>query len=269
MKKITLLVALFSLSLSAQTFPSPYCSLLDVGEIEVEEITNVNFFGTVITNTDAVSALIDKTTVSVDVSANQVYTLQVKGDTKGNFDSAIFAFIDWNNNGILNEAGEIYDLGLLTNSTGSDAVSVSLEITVPSTATPGPKRIRITKIYTDEDSPAAINPCAIYFYPFGFGPYAGYGQALDFTLNVVTLGVADFDKNALAVYPVPATDNMTIAYKSAIESLNIYNVLGQQVFAGQNLGTTANVDVSNFTPGTYIAKISSESNTATVKIIKK
>lgn len=269
MKKITLLVALFSIGLSAQSFPSPYCSILDADEVTVEEITSVNFSGTVITSADAVSTLVDKTTVAVEVSENQAYTLQVKGDTKGNFASSIVAFIDWNNNGILNDAGEVYDLGLLTNSTGADAVSVSLEIAVPEFAAVGLKRIRITKIYTDEDSVAAVNPCAISFFPFGFGPYAGFGQALDFTLNVVTLGVADFDKNALAVYPVPATDNMTITYKSAIEALSIYNVLGQQVYAGQNLGTTANIDVSNFTPGTYIAKISSESNTATVKIIKK
>ncbi len=268
MKKITLLVALFSIGLSAQTFPNPYCSLLDVDEIEVEEITSVSFGGTVITNTDVTSALIDKTAVSVEVSENQTYTIQVKGDTKGNFSNAVVAFIDWNNNGVLNDEGEIYDLGLLTNSNGSDAMSVSLEIAVPEYVLPGLKRVRITKIYTDEDSTAAINPCAIYFYPFGFGPYSGYGQALDFNLNVVNLGVADFDKNALAVYPVPASDNITISYKSAIESLTIYNVVGQQVYSGKSLGKAANIDVSNFALGTYIAKIVSESKTATVKIVK-
>lgn len=269
MKKITLAVALFSLSLSAQNFPSPYCTIIDSDDVIVEEITSVNFFGTVITNSNTTSELIDKTAVSVTVAPNEAYTLQVSGDTKGNFESAIVAFIDWNNNGILDDAGEVYQVGSLINSTGHDAVSASTAITVPSTATPGPKRIRITKIYTDEDSPAATNPCAIYFFPFGYGPYAGYGQALDFTLNVVSLGAAEFDKNALAIYPVPATDKITLTYKAAIESLSIYNLLGQEVYAGQNLAATATVDISNFASGTYIAKISSESKTTTVKIIKK
>lgn len=269
MKKITLAVALFSLSLSAQNFPTPYCAIIDSDDVVVEEITSVNFFGTVITNSDATSVLIDKTTVSVNVAPNEPYTLQVSGATKGNFDNAIIAFIDWNNNGVLDDVGEVYQVGTLTNSTGSDAVSVSLVITVPPTAIPGPKRIRITKIYKDADSPVATNPCAIYFYPFGYGPYSGYGQALDFTLNVVGLNVTNFDKNALAIYPVPATDIMNVSYKAAIESLTIYNLLGQQVYAGQNLEATSKVDVSNFASGTYIARISSESSTTTVKIIKK
>ena len=269
MKKITLAAALFSLSLSAQNFPTPYCTIMDSEEVVVEEITSVNFFGTVITNSDATSVLIDKTAISINVVPNEPYTLQVSGATKGNFDNAIMAFIDWNNNGILDDAGEVYQVGTLTNSTGSDAVSVSLAINIPATATPGLKRIRITKIYKDADSPAATNPCAIYFFPFGYGPYAGYGQALDFTLNVVSLGAAEFDNKALTIYPVPASDKITLTYKAPMESLTIYNLLGQQMYAGQNLAATTTVDVSNFASGTYIAKITSESSTTTVKIIKK
>lgn len=268
MKKITLLLGLFSLTLNAQEFPNPYCNIADIVEVEVEEITKVDFAGTIITNADAVAALIDKTAVSVNVVQNQVYSLQVFGDTKGNFDNAVVAFIDWNNNNILDDAGEVYVVGTLTNSSGADAVFVNLDITVPLTATVGPKRIRITKIYTDDDSQSVIDPCAISFTPFGYGPYAGYGQALDFTLNVETLSAASFDKNALAIFPIPATDILTISYKSAIESLTIYNLLGQEVFSGEDLEASVSVDVSNFSSGTYIAKITSESATHSMKIIK-
>ena len=148
MKKITFLLGLFSLTLSAQEFPSPYCNITDIVEVEVEEITKVEFAGTIITNADDVSALINKTAVSINVVQNEVYTLQVFGDTKGNFDSAIVAFIDWNNNNVLDDAGEVYEVGILTNSNGADAVSVSLDINVPLTATVGPKRIRIKLFFT-------------------------------------------------------------------------------------------------------------------------
>lgn len=269
MKKITLAIALFSFGLNAQTFPSPYCTMTDEDEVSVEEITSVDFAATLITNTDYTSVLVDQTGLQVDVAPTETYTLVIKGNTYGNFDNSIVAFIDWNHNGVLDDAGEIYELGNLTNSDGEDTVSVSMSITVPATAVAGLTRIRITKIYTDEDSTAIIDPCAISFNPFGIGVFAGYGQALDFTLNVSNLRVSDFDKNALSIYPVPAGDKMTIAYKSAIESLTIYNILGQQVYTGQNLGATTTVDVSNFTPGTFIAKIVSEAKTSTVKIIKK
>ena len=266
---IILAIALFSFGLNAQTFPSPYCTIADADEVIVEEITSVDIGATGITNMDYTSVLVDQTALLVNVAATESYTLLVKGNTYGNFDSSIVAFIDWNHNGVLDDAGEIYELGNLTNSDGDDTVSVSISITVPETAVDGLTRIRITKIYTDEDSVAIIDPCAISFNPFGIGAFAGYGQALDFTLNVSNLRVSDFDKNSLSIYPVPAIDNMTIAYKSAIELLTIYNVLGQQVFTGHNLGATTTVEVSNFAPGTYIAKISSESNTTSVKIIKK
>lgn len=269
MKKITLAMALCSMGLSAQSFPNPYCGITDGGDVVVEEITTVNFASTLITNADATSVLIDKTSVSIDVTTGQVYTLQVSGDTKGAFESKITAFIDWNDNGVLDDIGEIYEVGVLTNSNGSDAVSVNTAITVPSTTTPGPKRVRISKIYTDEDSEAVVNPCAISFTPFGFGPYAGYGQALDFTINVMDLSAGQFDRNALAIYPVPAADKLTVSYKESIESLTIYNLLGQEVYTGRNLGVTANIDVSKFSSGTYLAKITSTLNSATVKFIKK
>lgn len=268
MKKITFIIALFSFTLSAQNFPSPYCNISDIEDVEIEEITSVNFSGIVINNTDNTAALINKTIISVDVVQNQVYTIQVFGDTKGNFDNAIVAFVDWNDNGILDDAGEVYEIGILTNSDGYDAVSVSMDITVPLTAVVGPKRIRLTKIYTDEESQSFIDPCAISFTPFGFGPYPGYGQALDFTLNVGTLSAPGFDEKSLVIYPIPAKDNLTLSYKSAIESLTIYNLVGQEVFSDNNLESTVNVDISTFSSGTYIAKISSESTTHTVKIIK-
>ncbi|CAM4105983.1 T9SS type A sorting domain-containing protein [Flavobacterium antarcticum] len=268
MKKITLAIALCSLGLNAQSFPAPYCDISATGTT-TEAITIVNFAGTVINNSDVNSILINQTAVSVSVVPNQVYTLQVSGDTKGNFGNDVVAFIDWNNNGVLDDAGEVYEIGTLENSTGADGASVSMDITVPAGTIDGIKRIRLTKIYGDPTSESIINPCAISFDPFGFGANPGYGQALDFTLNVESLSVSGFDKSALAVYPIPATDHLTISYNSTIESVSIYNLLGQEVFAGHQSGTILHVDVSNFTAGTYIAKIISGGNTETVKIIKR
>ncbi|MGO3184312.1 MAG: GEVED domain-containing protein [Aequorivita sp.] len=166
------------------TFPAPYCEIEDANQVIVEAITAVEFADASITNTDTENALIDKTDTTANVTQDDTYTLVVEGDTDGDNKTNIVAFIDWNQNGILDDAGEIYELGTLENSTGDDGVSVSMDIEVPSDAVEGPTRIRITKTYFDADSPAEIDPCGVLFNPFGQGIYPGYGQALDFTLNI-------------------------------------------------------------------------------------
>lgn len=176
------------------TFPSPYCELTDADEVIVEEITKVDLAGTSIINDDTTSPLIDKTDIIVELTASTTYTLSVEGNTNGDFTSNIVAFIDWNQNGVLDDEGEIFELGTLENSTGSDGISVSMDIDVPSDAVLGETRIRITKTYFEEDSPFEIDPCGVVFNPFGMGIYAGYGQALDFTLNIAEASGLDCDQ---------------------------------------------------------------------------
>ena len=269
MKKITFVFAFFTAALNAQNFPSPYCVIADTDEVSVEEITTVDFNGVMMNNTNALDVLVDFTTTPVPVNQGQTYSLKVYGDTYGEFDTDIVAFIDWNNNGILDDSGEVYDIGTLSNSTGNDGVFVDLDILVPATTTEGTKRVRITKIYTDEESPAIINPCAISFDAFGFGDFPGFGQALDFNLTVNALSNPAFDAKSLSIYPVPAKNLLTVAYKSEIGSMQVYNQLGQEMYSAQGLGSEVNVDVSNFASGMYIVKLFSDQEAKTFKIIKE
>ena len=187
---------------SGDTFPSPYCDIADAGSVTVEEITKVVFDETTITNDDTETVLINKTDTVVNVMQGETYTISVEGNTHNtdlnDFDNNIVAFIDWNQNGILDDEGEIYEIGVLTGSDGNDGISVTMDITVPMDAVEGPTRIRITKTYGDEDSTAEINPCGIEMNAFGFMIVPGYGQALDFTLEIVegsNEGVACSEEN--------------------------------------------------------------------------
>ena len=251
---------------STNPFPSPYCDLEDTS---VEEITSVVFGGTTITNSNDTDILIDKTANVVNVTPGQTYTITVEGFTSGNFENDITAFIDWNQNATLDDTGEVYAVGTIVNSTGSDGVSVSLDITVPADALTGTTRIRITKVYGDEDSPAEVNPCAIEMDVFGMGAFPGYGQALDFTLNVGTMTVNTFDTQALSVYPVPAKDILNINYKSAISGVKIYNLLGQEVYAQNTAESALQLDLSTLSAGTYILKLFSEDMQHNMRIIKQ
>lgn len=269
MKKITLLFAFFTAALNAQNFPAPYCAISDPDEVSVEEITAVSFSGIAISNINAADPLVDFTGTLAPAVPGQAYSLKVYGNTYGDFDTSITAFIDWNNNGALDDSGEIYEVGTLANSNGSDGIFAEMQITVPAAAAVGTTRIRITKIYTDEESAAIVDPCAISFDAFGLGAFPGYGQALDFNLAVGSLGLPDFDAASLSIYPVPAKNSLTIAYKSAIGSMQVYNQLGQQVYAAQGLGSEAGLDVSNFASGVYFVKLFTDKEAKTFKIIKE
>ena len=268
MKKITIALLFLTFGIQAQTFPEPYCNISAAGTT-TEEITSVVIGETQITNTDFSSILLDQTATIANVTPGESYILTLKGNTKGNFDNAIIAYIDWNRNDTLNNTGEIYELPILTNSTGTDDKSVGISIVVPENAMIGQTRIRITKIYSDEDSPAIMNPCAIEMDAFGMGNFPGFGQAIDFTLEVATLGTAEFDKNSFSVFPIPAKDVLNIAYKSVVNDVKIYNLLGQEVYSKNINSADAQLNIASLATGTYVVKVTAENAQHTFKIVKE
>lgn len=268
MKKITLALVLFNLGLQAQTFPDPYCDIDDSGTT-VEEITLVNFGQTSIANTDASSILIDETATITNVNHTETISVAVEGNTYGDFGNEIVLFIDWNQNEILDDIDEVYELGTLTNSTGSDGISVNMNITVPPNALTGETRARLTKTYADEDSPAIVNPCAIEMDAFGQGAFPGYGQALDFTIDVGALQTSTFDKNALSVYPIPAKEVLNIEYKTALNSVKVFNILGQEVLSQKVDVNELQVNISSLNKGVYMVKLFTEETQHSFKIVKE
>ncbi|SDH91938.1 T9SS type A sorting domain-containing protein [Winogradskyella thalassocola] len=275
MKKITLAIAFLALGAQAQTFPSPYC---DIPELEnpwgVEEISTVSFAGTSISNSDIFSVLVDETATIVNVAPDETYSITITGNTYGDFDANIVAFIDWNQNDILDDAGEVYELGLLSNTDGADGISISLDISVPTDAVLGETRIRITKTYTDQGteinppSTAIVDPCGIIFDAFGEGTQESYGQALDFTLNLAPLSVNQFEISALRVYPNPVQDILNIDYKSELTGVKIYNLLGQEVLNRTTASSQLKLDISEITSGMYIVELFSEEGEYSFRVVK-
>ncbi|HLV42880.1 MAG TPA: T9SS type A sorting domain-containing protein [Brumimicrobium sp.] len=268
MKKITLAFALLAFGVQAQNFPSPYCDI-DGTSTTTEQIYLVKFAEMSIPNTDSLSILVDKTSSVVTVLKGETYTITVAGNTKGYFDNDIVAFIDWNQNDVLDDTDEVYEIGTIVNSDTSGGVAVSFNITIPTDALNGETRIRITKTYTDDDSPALINPCAIEFDAFGQGAFAGYGQALDFTLNVGTLGLNDFKTSGLSVYPVPAHDVLNIDYKSKLNKAKVYDNLGKEVYSQNIDSSEAQLDLSALNPGVYIVRLFSDQGQHSLRIVKQ
>lgn len=95
------------------------------------------------------------------------------------------------------------------------------------------------------------------------------GGSVD-TILVGTVGVEELEtlSNKVSVYPIPATNELTIAMNGInIENLEIRNMLGQMVEQRNPNATKTIMDVSRFTQGVYFAVIYTERGSVTKRFI--
>ena len=159
-----------SVQVTMNPFTSCYCTA--TFPLAVEPITLVNFAG--INNSTSATlngtpATEDFTSITANVTQGTSYPIIVKGNTDGSFTDYIRVFIDFNQNGSFADAGESFDIGTITNSTGIDAIQATANILIPFTSTPGVTRMRVTKLWN-----AYAASCNA----------AGYGQAEDYSINI-------------------------------------------------------------------------------------
>jgi hypothetical protein len=81
----------------------------------------------------------------------------------------------------------------------------------------------------------------------------------DFLLN---------NQNEVISYPNPAKENITISStKENITNISIYNLLGREVFTIKPNNFEQNIDVSRFSKGIYIAKVSTLKGWTNLKLL--
>ncbi|WP_269222828.1 T9SS type A sorting domain-containing protein [Flavobacterium sp. IMCC34518] len=91
------------------------------------------------------------------------------------------------------------------------------------------------------------------------------------TKFATTLGTQDFEfSNYFKVYPIPADEVLNISeiQNVEIQSIAVYDILGQMVIALPNLKNTSKIDVSNLSSGNYFIKIKSDKGSSSMKFIK-
>jgi hypothetical protein len=250
---------------SAFAFPEPYCvrSYSD----GVEPITLVNIDG--INNTT--SATLDGTPDNEDFTAiigqlrpDGGYPIVVKGNTAGNFKTVIGAYVDWNQNGNF-DSDEGRFLGVLQNSTGTDAAQVSDVLPVPSNAVTGPTRMRIVKQYV---SNTVTNPSLNNALACG---ETGYGQAEDYTVNIdpsAPVPATVYPKLSKAFAPTmadatqPTTLTLSLGqYNAASASIALTADLVDTLPAGMTVSATPNASTTCTGSGTLTAAAGASSIT--------
>ncbi|MFD2907326.1 choice-of-anchor J domain-containing protein [Flavobacterium ardleyense] len=136
--------------------------------------------------------------------------------------------------------------------------------------------VQIGADYTEEQTTwtkvtlSLPNPSATYYIGFEATSKWARGLDLDDITVSATLSTADFDSQALRVYPNPTKDLLNISYNDAIKSVEVINLLGQKVMTvNVNANETA-IDLTSLNAGTYIAKIITYDDAVkTVKVIKQ
>lgn len=108
------------------------------------------------------------------------------------------------------------------------------------------------------------------------GLFDGFWQVFDPTYDGVyiwegecdALGVADNSLAGFNYYPNPANEVMHLSAAKNIESVTVYNLLGQKVMATTIGAISSDLNLSGLAAGTYMMKVTVDGQTGTYKIIK-
>lgn len=134
---------------SAQTPFDPYCSTIDYSLFGIRPITYVGFAG-IANNSNPIfnnsPALEDFISITANVTTESSYIITLQSNTNGTSRINYRVYFDWNQNGILNDPGEMYNCGQIFNSTGVDSNQITTTIQIPSNALSGLTRMRVKGI---------------------------------------------------------------------------------------------------------------------------
>jgi N-acetylneuraminic acid mutarotase len=88
--------------------------------------------------------------------------------------------------------------------------------------------------------------------------------------DLSTLSSNDFKANEeFRVFPNPVKDILNLSYDTTINTVSIYNVLGQEMLRKSINANEGSIDVSSLSSGTYMIKVSSNDFVKTLKVIKE
>lgn len=165
-------------------------------------------------------------------------------------------WIDYNKNGLFTDAGE-----LVYSKATSTATTASGSFTVPTTATVGTTRMRVSMKYNG--IPTSCETLS-------------YGQVEDYSVNILAAAaistLAENNSNdaltIVSLYPNPTRDILNIETNSATKfNYSVINYLGQVVKSGSIENNSLNV--SNLNAGVYILQINDGQKSVTKKFIKE
>jgi bacillolysin len=242
-----------AVSVTTLTASIAYCTSASTNTND-ERIGKV-VFGTINNTSTGTAGYENFTAQSTNVAKGTAYTVTITPTWTGTvYSEGYGVWIDYNQNGLFTDAGE-----LVFSQAATKTTPISGSFTIPTTAISGATRMRISMRYN------AI--------PTSCGSFT-YGQVEDYTINVGTTAIAtltdigsseEFNFN---LYPSPVEEilNISVAENSKA-NYKIYNLVGQEMKSGNLSQNTVNV--ASFEKGVYIFEVNDGEKTITKKFIKK
>lgn len=99
--------------------------------------------------------------------------------------------------------------------------------------------------------------------------YENNENAMQDYISGNVLSNSNFEIHNLKFYPNPTVDKLFIEYVSEINHIVIYNSFGQLVFASNPFSKSITLNMSFLPKGSYIVKVTSNQNDATIKMLKQ
>ena len=120
---------------------------------------------------------------------------------------------------------------------------------------------------------AAFNPAFAYDKASIFFNYnvVGSGQTyyFDDLKFGASLGLSSFEASKVKMYPNPTSSVFTIESNEVIESVSLYNILGQEVVAKNPNSNSVTLDIANLQTGVYVVKTMIGGVSSTSRVVKK
>ncbi|MEY8847828.1 T9SS type A sorting domain-containing protein [Psychroserpens sp. XS_ASV72] len=91
----------------------------------------------------------------------------------------------------------------------------------------------------------------------------------DLTVEDSTLSTSEFAQEQIKIFPNPVKNILSIESNRVIDSIEVYNLLGQNVMTPVTNSSLNSIDVSSLSRGMYLVQITSEGNQSTYKILKE
>jgi hypothetical protein len=109
------------------------------------------------------------------------------------------------------------------------------------------------------------------FTPHGNAPTDCVGPTASYVVTLSTcVGIEEYtNDDNITIYPNPATSTFTIESKYQVQSIQIYNLLGEEI-----LNTTPNnnqytININQFSKGIYFVEIKTENGVVRKKVVKE
>lgn len=199
-----------------------YCES-DFTDVSYEHVTQVTYAGINNQSSGNIGGPVDYTAQMAQVEVGGTDTLSVT--INADFNEYVYAFIDWNHNGILNDPGEVYTLASNVDFDGPHTQA----ITVPNDAVVGSTRMRVMLGY----SLATPDPCVSLTY----------GEAEDYTVVISSSGGQMDCEGVLNGPALPGTPCISAAGYGGLWSNNcicIENVGIEEIAAAQGIALHPN-----------------------------